>query len=450
MSRAQTRTGLLAICAAAALARLWLGAHVVDDAYITFRYAERIAAGLGFTYNDTQHVLGTTTPLLTLLLALAAVVRVAPAPAALAISLASDVCSIVLGAAMLQRAGWPRAAWLFGVLVAGRPMFLAYSVSGLETSLYVMLLLAALSLLDGDRPVRLGLALAALVLCRLDGVIMTAICAFTIRRRPTAWRTYLVAAAAISPWILFSLWYFHSIVPASVQAKAHIRSSLGTAGRVFGQVFLAGAYLPLSALSLAGMMAIASRGSQALRTGLLWWWAYASVFLVAGAFGPFPWYFVPLLPLYFMGIAIAVENGLMRVVAPPLRRAAFVSVVSVAVAVLAWRVSRHRATIEAWGEREQAYRYVAEHILDRPDCGVAATEIGTIGYFYRGRILDLVGLVSPESVGRSITASIDAAEPCWIVSYSDQLGDARIPARYEVRYHRAFNASRTLLAFERR
>ncbi|MCK5783757.1 MAG: hypothetical protein KAH06_04880, partial [Desulfobacterales bacterium] len=41
----------------------------LEDALITYRYAENIATGNGFVYNFGERVLGTTTPLYTLLLA---------------------------------------------------------------------------------------------------------------------------------------------------------------------------------------------------------------------------------------------------------------------------------------------------------------------------------------------------------------------------------------------
>ena len=44
------------------------GPRPVDDAYITFRYARNLAQGLGFVYNPGDHVLGTTTPLYTIVL----------------------------------------------------------------------------------------------------------------------------------------------------------------------------------------------------------------------------------------------------------------------------------------------------------------------------------------------------------------------------------------------
>jgi hypothetical protein len=42
----------------------------VDDAAISFRYAARIAAGLGFTYSEGERVLGTSSPLYVLSLAI--------------------------------------------------------------------------------------------------------------------------------------------------------------------------------------------------------------------------------------------------------------------------------------------------------------------------------------------------------------------------------------------
>ena len=43
-----------------------------DDAYITFRYARNLVMGRGFVYNENEWVLGTTTPLFTILLAITA------------------------------------------------------------------------------------------------------------------------------------------------------------------------------------------------------------------------------------------------------------------------------------------------------------------------------------------------------------------------------------------
>ena len=53
----------------ALLVRVAPGERMVDDAYITFRYARNLVTGAGFVYNPGERVLGTTTPLYTWLLA---------------------------------------------------------------------------------------------------------------------------------------------------------------------------------------------------------------------------------------------------------------------------------------------------------------------------------------------------------------------------------------------
>ena len=53
-----------------------------------------------------------------------------------------------------------------------------------------------------------------------------------------------------------------------------------------------------------------------------------------------------------------------------------------------------------WNEREDLYRDAAEHLRPQLKSGdvVAAPEIGALGYYCDCRILDTVGLVSPEAL----------------------------------------------------
>ena len=58
---------LIAVLAVAA--RIIPGPRTIDDAYITFRYAQNLIAGEGLVYNPGEAVLGTTTPVYAFLLA---------------------------------------------------------------------------------------------------------------------------------------------------------------------------------------------------------------------------------------------------------------------------------------------------------------------------------------------------------------------------------------------
>ncbi len=90
-----------------------------------------------------------------------------------------------------------------------------------------------------------------------------------------------------------------------------------------------------------------------------------------------------------------------------------------------------------------------------PDCVVAATEIGTIGYHYPGRVLDLVGLVSPEVLGRPADAVLAESHARWIVTYDTHLdrsiaASERFSSVFERRVSRRVGEGRNLEIYERR
>ena len=60
---------LSAVIVTSALFAYYWTPYAIDDAWITYRYAEHVGAGDGFVYNPGERVLGTSTPLYTLLLA---------------------------------------------------------------------------------------------------------------------------------------------------------------------------------------------------------------------------------------------------------------------------------------------------------------------------------------------------------------------------------------------
>ena len=63
----------IALLLGASAIPIWTATHrfdsLNDDSYITLTYAKSLAAGRGFVYNHPPATLGTTTPLLTLLVA---------------------------------------------------------------------------------------------------------------------------------------------------------------------------------------------------------------------------------------------------------------------------------------------------------------------------------------------------------------------------------------------
>src|SRR5512141_1418152 len=133
---------LLVVLAIAA--RVIPGPRTIDDSFITFRYARNLLAGQGFVYNPGEAVLGTTTPLYTLLMAgLGALSGGAGAPfpeLALGLNALADAVTCLLLWNLGRRLGFERAGAAAAVAWAVAPFSVTFAIGGLETSLYVALL----------------------------------------------------------------------------------------------------------------------------------------------------------------------------------------------------------------------------------------------------------------------------------------------------------------------
>jgi len=175
-------------------------------------------------------------------------------------------------------------------------------------------------------------------------------------------------------------------------------------------------YLTQLTLTLAApqfMLLMIGLGDTARRerTGLLFY-LFPSLYVVAysviGLRGSLvaEWYLVPLLPFLFAGVI----HGLavvMRRLAP---HSAQLSLATAGVLLVAsqfvglnWNRDPSKGLwtpLATWTEREKAYADAARIIAcaGRSDSIVAASEIGALGYYGRFRVIDTVGLVSPQAL----------------------------------------------------
>ncbi len=141
-----------------------------------------------------------------------------------------------------------------------------------------------------------------------------------------------------------------------------------------------------------------------------------------------------------------------------LRAAALLLLAAASLAFLLPRLAGDRDAARAQRrEREDLYREVALSIPRNPPPLplLAASEIGVLGYYYPGPILDLVGLVSPQAVGRTDRDKIAAARPAWIVSYDSHLdpallGSPELARDYELVRSEIISPRRRLLVLRRR
>ncbi len=214
--------GLLALAGSAtALALATRPVMLVDDAAITFRYAERIAAGKGFTYNDHERVLGASNPLYTLILASCSLAGMDIETAARVLGVALFAGSIVLAALIAAQLSSLPGGLAAGFLLACHPFFRNLALGGMESGLAAFLgLLVVLALLfdwQATAAVCLGLAMWN----KLDaGMLALAIvAAWIVVRRSLPLKIAAISALVALPWFSFALWYFGSPFPRSMMVK---------------------------------------------------------------------------------------------------------------------------------------------------------------------------------------------------------------------------------------
>jgi hypothetical protein len=412
------------------VARIIPGVRTIDDAFITFRYSRNLAEGIGFVYNPGVQTLGTTTPLYTLLMAAAGMVGGDSYPwYALTVNALADAISVALIFLLVRKVTSSEAVALFpAVLWAISPMSVTFAVGGMETSVNILWMIAAIYLYVVSthrwRDIGIGVCAALGLLTRVDAALWIApLLLFQLgegwlTRRQLPLRTWIACGLVLLPWVIFSFAYFGTPIPNSVTAKryaylippnAAFEQFLRTYANAFFQFDLLGSL----GVMLGGVLILmfsffafsyALRHERRILPFLIYPWLYFAVF---AALNPqvFRWYMAPPLPALIVGTFVGAW-AMFR----PLRRAAplLVGVIGglcVLTSLSGWtptpeQGAQRPAPKMAWNAIELLYQQMGEHLRD--DLGVTAQtrvasgDIGAVGYFSRATIVDTVGLVTPE------------------------------------------------------
>jgi hypothetical protein len=414
--------GIIAIAA-----RIIPGPRTVDDAFITYRYAQNLLAGHSLVYNPGQAVLGTTTPLFASLLALIGSVLggvQAPFPwISLLLSAVFDAVSCWLLISIGRRWDRPGVGLASAAVWAIAPMSVSFAIGGMETSLVVMLLLSIAYAHITARH-KLAAFLAALALLTRPDTLLFIGPIGLLRfiawvqgkdERPR-WQETALFAAPLLAWGAFAVLTYGSPFPNSVSAKsvayvlppeaALVRLLQHYATPFLGHLTFGNWWI---GVGLAILVPLFFLGSLSLLREDRTRWAvmiYPLVyFTVFAAFNPllFRWYLTPPLPLFFLGLFAGSQR-----LAEDLKRPVFFTgfaALAVLLTLRGWtlepdhgpaRPAPHMAYIAL----EEVYLQVAEDLVDemQPGYRLAAGDIGVLGYVTGEQILDTVGLISPEAV----------------------------------------------------
>lgn len=227
-----------------AVAILWVNRHFYhDDAYITLRYAQNSLHGVGFVWNAGEYVQGYTNFLLLVLVRGLASLGLDLVVASRVVGIAAylGLLGVMIAFARQTKkeaSGVP--VWHLPIIVVltASPL-LVWSIGGLETVLFSLLVAAAyfvllardLSLQQPVQGLVVGVLLGLGYLTRPDAavfitVVLVWMLTTTLISRQPSWTTlasYIVGVTAIVlPYSIWQFSYYGDIVPNTFYAKAGI------------------------------------------------------------------------------------------------------------------------------------------------------------------------------------------------------------------------------------
>jgi arabinofuranosyltransferase len=303
-----------------------LGADAVDDAYISYRYADNLLAGHGLVFNPGERVEGYTNFSWTIILALFMSLGVHPSTAAIGLGVVFSVATLwlVYQFARVASLRSPAIPVLAALCLALDGSFALWAVSGMETSMFAFLVLAALTCYVWEwRTQRLGLASGALLalaaMTRPEGVLVLAVVlVHQVLARLVVDKQLITSAdvaragvflALYLPYFLWRYYYYGFLLPNTFYAKVTVHDSMAQHQRGLGHVATFGRLHLGWLLPLLVMVPVLKRRFSFWFTALL---AVVLVYLAYIVYVGGDWsvgrFFVPILPLAY----ILVSTGLVE------------------------------------------------------------------------------------------------------------------------------------------
>ncbi|MGK3997776.1 hypothetical protein [Sorangium sp. So ce1024] len=396
----------------------------IDDAYISYRYARNLARGLGLVYNEGERIEGYTNFLWTVLLAGGVTIGLDPdvlAKVLGGLAACGSLGALYLLADRLRPLGAIPciATWLFASSIVQS----GYAVFGLETPLFVLLVLAGTEMMLRERDRGTGFPYSGLVfglagLTRPEAPMFLGIPMLFLGLRFFGRQNLLRGVVFAAPIALHMLWrhsYYGTWLPNTLSAKTGSLAQQLAGGRHYLGEYVEHTW-PVLLLALFGLcVAIVSRHRDALCVGALALAVAGYVLLVGGDWMPYYRFMSPFEPFCFLLAGLGARSLLDPMLPALSARAAGARpgaglalaagagalALGCIVAMGAFRAQRigraqHRILDDEKRFWDSAAGGVAAWFQQHGQPGeIAVGDIGYIGYATDYPVLDLLGLVDP-------------------------------------------------------
>lgn len=470
----------MAALAVLLLHNLWIRPWMLDDSFISFRYADNLAAGHGPVYNIGRRVEGYTCFFWVLLLSLGRRAGFDTARASVFLGSLFAAGSVILAflAYRFSKRFTPTNSAVAALFLGTCGVFTPWASSGMEVTLFTFLILLAvlITLRLQENPggavwAPAGLIYVLVALARPEGALVSGILILQLflnaGTRIMALKALLVFCVIYLPYFYWRWNYYGHLFPNTFYAKVGSTGNQVLRGLRYAAGFVI-VVLPLVLLCIIGL-----RKTVGLRQIFCLIALYTLyVILVGGDIMPAFRFFTPVLPLMCLLAAVAAENPAER------RRTVLVTVLVVVFNLLQIRYSGsiHDHILEDTVaiDGKEAGVWLREHVPS--DCVLATNTAGSVPYYSKLQTIDMLGLNDEHIAHRQIPwigtgpAGHEKGDGAYVLSqkpdiiqFGSSLGDSqprflsdqelwRIPQfhrEYEMRLH-LLPSGKSLILFERR
>jgi len=410
----------------------------LDDPWIHLQFARNLHDYGAFSYYKNElSTSGSTSPLYTLLLATGFFIT----SNEFVLSYTLGVACLALSAFVLfkiaqKMPGGNLAASGAAFLLLFEPRLEWVALSGMETTLFLLAILAVWYFYGARKPAALGICAGLAVWIRPDAILFLAVLAIDAiyrrygvqpvlparkavsnRQADIRWlvRAGIIAALICCAYVAFNLWLSGSIFPNTYAAKLAYYSKGGEKFPDEAFTFLTARHLSFFSLFAAIgacsiLWSVVKRREHGLLIPLLW---SVGLYLAYWRNLPFLYqegrYLMPVLPFMIMlglrGVTTVLDivkklvRSLSRRKVESLVTGSIIAAFGVQFAVASWNMKDVYAdSCRYIGDRQvMAAKWLHEHL---PETAVVAThDVGAIAFYSGRRIVDMVGLISPEMIG---------------------------------------------------
>ena len=404
-----TRTWIVAALASAIfLCLAWrFRDHRVDDAFISYRYAQNLAAGHGLVFNPGERVEGYTNFSWVVLLALGIKLGIRPESLSMVLGVvaASGIIAVISLASARLGLG-PETFWVAPALLAVTPALAVWATGGLETTFYAFLLTLGVCRLaeeveDGNPRIATALIFALAALTRPEGALFGGLMSMILlvqfgrsHAGRIAWARWTGVFLVVFLSYFFWRWrYYGYLLPNTFYAKVDVGGSQLVRGlrhlAAFGTAI--GSWL---ALPLLGLVLIRGKAPTILAAATVAQLVF--VVIVGGDGLPMFRFFVPVLGLLFVLVAwgtdslltkIAASRGLRGIAAALLALAGLYAASAAFTGPQYLYVKQDEAEVAAWSE---IGRWFHDHA--KPTDSIGVVPAGAVPYYSELKALDMLGL----------------------------------------------------------